>query len=383
MAREIYLDNNATTPVAPEVLEAMLPFLLEQYGNPSSLHRKGVEAERAVRASRAAIARFFGVGADEIVFTASGTEADNLAIKGVARAMKRRGNHIVTTRVEHPAVLESCRDLEAEGFDVTYLDIDDRGCVAPAAVEAAITENTVLVSIMHVNNELGTIFPIAEIAERVKRVRREILFHSDGVQGLGKLELRLDHVDLYSISGHKIHAPKGTGALVVRQGVNLKPVISGGGQEQKKRSGTENVAGIVALAKAIGLLADSLGEKLSYFAALKNKFVAGMKEVPGVRMNSPEDAVPTTVNVSFAGIPAEVMLHALEAQGIYVSAGAACSSKKTKRSHVLEAAHIPPDVIDSSLRFSFSRYTTLDQIDEALAAIREAVTNIRAVARRG
>jgi cysteine desulfurase len=372
MPREVYLDNNATTPVAPEVVEAMAPYWRERFGNPSSAHRKGVDAERAVRASRAAIARLLGVKESEVIFTSGGTEGDNLAVKGAARALRRRGRHIVTTKIEHPAVLESCRDLEAEGFRVTYLDVNAEGVVTPEAVEAALTPETILVSIMHVNNELGTILPIAEIAERVKRRNPEIVVHSDGVQAVGKMRVDLRGVDLYTISGHKIHAPKGTGALIVREGVRLVPLFSGGGQERGLRSGTENVAGIVALARALELMYEDLEQKLAHFQTLRERFLAGVLQLPGARLNSPPQSVPTTVNVSFPGLPAEVMLHALEEEGVFASTGAACASRKRRRSHVLEAMRLPPEIIDSSLRFSFSRYTTADDIEWAVRALHRA-----------
>ncbi len=376
MQPEVYLDNNATTPVAPEVLEAMAPYWREHFGNPSSAHRKGVEAERAVRASRATIARLLGVKESEVIFTSGGTEGDNLAIKGVARALHRRGNHIVTTKIEHPAVLESCRDLEAEGFRVTYLDVDAGGLLTPEAVEAALTPETILVSIMHVNNELGTILPISEIAERVKRRYPQIVFHSDGVQAVGKTWVDLRGIDLYTISGHKIHAPKGIGALIAREGVKMKPLLSGGGQERGWRSGTENVAGIVGLARALELMYEDLEGKLAYFRTLREHFLDGVRRIPGARINSPEQSVPTTVNVSFPGIPAEVLLHALEEEGVFASTGAACASRKRKRSHVLEAVGLPPEVSDSSLRFSFSRYTTREDIERALAALNRALERL-------
>lgn len=382
MTREIYLDNNATTPVAPEVFDAMRPYFCQKYGNPSSLHRKGIEAERAVRASRRTLARLFGLQEAEVIFTSGGTEGDNLAIKGTARALRRRGNHIITTQVEHPAVLESCRELEAEGFRVTYLSVNSEGRVEPDDVLRALTEETILVSIMHVNNELGTIFPVEEIAAQLKRQRPEIVFHSDGVQAVGKLTIRLDHIDLYTISGHKIHAPKGIGALLVRRETALRPVLTGGGQERGLRSGTENVPGIVGLARAVELAYEDFAATQARFVELRSRFLAGLSDIPGVRVNSPPRSVPTTVNVSFPGIPAEVMLHALEAEGVYVSTGAACSSRKGRRSHVLEASHLPPEVMDSSLRFSFSRYTTAEDIEAAVQVIRRVVPLFMGAARR-
>jgi len=384
MAREIYLDNNATTPVAPEVVEAMLPYLGDRYGNPSSPHRKGVEAERALRASRATLARILGVDESEIVFTACGTEGNNLAIRGVARALKREGNHIVTSQVEHPAVLETCRDLETEGFRVTYLGVSGAGTLAPEAVLAAITDETILVSLMQVNNETGVTFPVEEIARQVKQVNPRIVVHSDGVQAIGKLHPNLSDIDLYTLSGHKFHAPKGVGALVVRSGVRIKPVMTGGGQERGLRSGTENLAGIVGLAQALELAYADFEVKQKHFRDLRERFVAGLREMPTARLNSPVEAVPTTVSVAFTGLPGEVLLNALEADGVYVSAGSACASahkSHRRRSHVLEAMGLEPAVIDSTLRFSFSRYTTLEDIDEALRVLKHTVPMVQAVAR--
>jgi cysteine desulfurase len=302
----------------------------------------------------------------------------------VARALKREGNHIITTKVEHPAVLESCRDLESDGYIVTYLDVDGQGKLDVNAALQAITDQTILVSIMHVNNEAGTVYPIEEIARKVKQANPRIVFHSDGVQAIGKLRINLSDIDLYSISGHKFHAPKGVGALVVREGVRLKSLLTGGGHERGLRSGTENVPGIVGLAKAIELAYSDFEKKQEYFKALKERFVTGLQQIPGTRINSPSDGVPTTVSVGFAGAPAEVLLNALGDQGICVSAGSACSSRDPhgRRSHVLQAMGLEPRLIDSTLRFSFSRFTTLEEIDEALRVLREVIPMLQAVARR-
>lgn len=385
MTREIYLDNNATTPVAPEVLDAMLPYLRECYGNPSSAHRKGLEAERALRASRATVARALGVEESEIVFTACGTEGNNLALRGVARALRREGNHIITSQVEHPAVLETCRDLETDGFRVTYLSVTQTGALAPEAVLEAITDETILVSLMHVNNETGVIFPVEEMARQVKQANPRIVFHSDGVQAIGKLQPHLADIDLYSLSGHKFHAPKGVGALVVRRGARLKPVMTGGGQERGLRSGTENLAGIVGLARAMELAYTDFEAKQKHFQALRERFVTGLQELPNAHLNSPTESVPATVSVAFRGVPGEVLLNALEAEGVYVSAGSACASahkSHRRRSHVLTAMGLEPAVIDSTLRFSFSRYTTLEEIDEAVRVLKQTVPRLQAVARR-
>ncbi len=384
MTREIYLDNNATTPIAPEVVEAMIPYLREHYGNPSSRHRKGLEAERAVRQSRETIARLLGVNETEIIFTASGTEGDNIAIRGIARARQRQGRHIITSRVEHPAVLETCRDLEAEGFQVTYLPVARDGTLSPETVLHALTDETILVTLMHVNNETGAIFPIEEIARQVKRTNTRVVIHSDGVQAVGKLKPDLTDVDLYTVSGHKFHAPKGIGALVVRQGVHLKPIITGGGQERGLRSGTENVAGIVGLARAMELAYQDFDARRDQLLKLKERFLAGLEEIPDAHVNSPANSVPTTVSVAFAGAPSEVLLNALEAEGIYASAGSACASahkSHRRRSHVLQAMGLEPALIDTTIRFSFSRYTTMEDIDATLQALRRALPQIRAVAR--
>lgn len=281
-------------------------------------------------------------------------------------------------------MLETCRDLETDGYTVTYLDVDGQGKLDVTTVLHAITDQTILVSIMHVNNETGTVYPIEEIARRVKQTHSRIVFHSDGVQAMGKLRINLSDIDLYSISGHKFHAPKGVGALVVREGIRLKPLLTGGGHERGRRSGTENVPGIVGLAKALELAYSDFEKKQEHFKALKERFVTGLEHIPGTRINSPSDGVPTTVSVAFAGAPAEVLLNALGDQGICVSAGSACSSRDPhgRRSHVLQAMGLEPRLIDSTLRFSFSRFTTLEEIDEALRVLKEVIPMLQAVARR-
>ncbi|MBI2876237.1 MAG: cysteine desulfurase [Candidatus Tectomicrobia bacterium] len=379
--RELYLDNNATTPIAPEVREALLPFLDERYGNPSSLHRKGVEAERALKESRHKMAALLNVRDQEIIFTSGATESDNLALKGVARAYQRQGKHLVTTAAEHEAVLESCKALEEEGFEVTRLTPDGYGRVGVEQVISALRDDTVLVAVMHVNNELGTIYPIAEMARAVKRRNPKTLVFSDGAQAFGKLPVSLQQVDLYAISGHKIHAPKGVGALWVRNGVRLRPLLSGGGQERNLRPGTENVAGAVALAAAATLAYANLEGHRDHLRALKRRFLEGMAGLEPVRINSPEDGLETTANVAFPGVPAEVLLHALEARGVYVSTGSACSTRHKRHSHVLHALGLPEAVMNASLRFSFSRYNTLGGIDYALAVMHQVVPELRATVR--
>lgn len=382
--REIYLDNNSTTPLAPEVLEAMLPYFGEFFGNPSSLHKKGIEAERGIKQARQILADILHVKTSEVYFTSGATEADNLAIKGIAYARKKRGNHIITQKTEHEAVLESCRQLEKQGYEVTYLGVDEYGNVNEKDLIAAITDKTILVAIMHVNNEIGTIYPINEFARLCKKEKSDITFFSDGVQAFGKLEINLDNIDLYAISAHKVHGPKGMGALVVKEGKNLEPLISGGGQESNLRSGTENVAGIVGFGKAAELAYENLKNKQKHFSKLRERFLyllqnSNSRGLTSVAVNSPEDGIAATINVAFGGVPSEVLLHALEERGIYTSSGSACAGGKQSISYVLEAIRTPYEFINSSLRFGFSRYNTLDEIDFTCKVLKELVEKLREV----
>lgn len=391
MTREIYLDNNATTPLDPKVEEAMLPFAREFFGNPSSLHKKGLEAERGIKEARRVLADMLHVKTSEVFFTSGATEADNLAVLGTARAYKKRGNHIITQKTEHEAVLASCHALEKEGFDVTYLDVDKFGNVKAENLLDAISDKTTLISIMHVNNEIGTVYPINELARIAKRKKHDIIFFSDGVQALGKLEVDLSNIDLYAISAHKIHGPKGVGALIKKEATNLEPIIYGGGQESGLRGGTENVAGIVGMGKAVVLAYEDFAGKLGHFNDLREKFLFSIfpsgstTGIEGVQVNPPTpsggrwEGVPTIINVGFRGIPAEVLLHALEEEGIYASSGSACASNKNHVSHVLEAINVPSDYIKSSLRFGFSRFTTLEDIDFTCEVLKKKVNELRKV----
>ncbi|MEX0878039.1 MAG: cysteine desulfurase family protein [Candidatus Spechtbacterales bacterium] len=380
--REIYLDNSASTPVAPEVLEAMLPYLNEYYGNPSSRHKKGIETERAIKEGRQIVADALHVKSSEVFFTSGATEADNFAIKGAAHALKRHGMHIVTQKTEHEAVIESCHALEKDGFELTYLDTDEYGNINKEELVNAVREDTTLVAIMHVNNELGTVHPINEYAEAVKLKNPKTLFFSDGVQAVGKLDVDLENIDMYSFSGHKIHGPKGIGAIVVKEGVNIEPVLHGGGQERGLRSGTENVPGIVGLSEAVKISYENLEINSKKMKELQEEFIRTLKEVPDVRINSPKDGLLNIVNIAFKGIPSEILLHAIEERGIFASSGSACGAGKQEISHVLEAINIPYEYAVSSLRFSFSRYNTEEEIIYTCKTLKEIIPNLRNVVAR-
>jgi cysteine desulfurase len=375
----IYLDSAATTPVRREVLEAMWPLLSGQFGNPSSHHELGEAAARALADARASVARIFGCRASEVVFTSGGTEADNLAIKGIALATPR-GKHIVTSAVEHPAVLESCDYLaRIHGFEVTILGVDNTGRVDAAALADALRPDTTLVSIMYANNEVGTVQPIRELAA----LADGISFHTDAVQAAGWLDLSIDSlgVDAISISGHKLGAPKGIGALVVRGRIPLEPLVSGGGQERGKRSGTENVAGAVGLAVALELaVAEGLANR-DRVAALRDGFIAEvLATVPdAVLTGSPTDRLPASASFCFPGTSGESVLLGLEAKGIVCSSGSACASGSDEPSSVLVAMGIPPEIAQTAVRFTFSADTTADELREAARELRVAVGNVRSL----
>jgi cysteine desulfurase len=368
----IYLDHNATTPLEPQVLDAMLPWLKEGFGNPSSPYRLGREAKKALDAARETIAVVLGAARPEsICFTGSGSEADTLAIQGVARALRHRGNHIVTSAVEHSAVLKACRALEEEGFRVSSVMPDPQGMVQPDAVAAAIGDGTILVSVMHANNETGTINPIG----RIVRIARErgILFHTDAVQTFCKLPLDVQEldIDVLSLSAHKIGGPKGVGALYIRPGIPVKPLIFGGHQENGLRAGTENVAGIVGLAAAARLEADNRPSRTTRVQSLRDRLEQGLlAELPDVRLNGhPRERLPNTVNLSFPFVEAESLLLGLDLNGIAVSSGSACTSGTGEPSHVLLAMGIPHAVCRGALRFSLGHENTAEEIDRVLALL--------------
>ena len=372
--REIYLDNSATTAVRPEVAAVMQEVLCENYGNPSSLHRRGLLAERVKNEARRVLAEACGVKEKEIFFTSGGTEANNLAIKGAARRFKRRGRHLITTKIEHPSVLYTFRALEDEGFKVTYFDVDENGLVDAKAVAEAVTAETLLVSVMHVNNEVGSIMPVAEIGSLIKQKNPQTLFHVDAVQSFGKLPVQPQkwQADLMTISAHKIHGPKGSGALYRKEGLPLTPLLHGGDQEQGIRPGTENMAGIAGFAVAARLMLSQQAENYRYMGKLKEIFLTGLQErLPDMRING--DGAAHILNVTIPGIKGEVLVHALEEDGIYISTGSACHSHRADPSHVLLAMGRTPQEIEASLRISFSAAITMADVEYAVAKISEAV----------
>ena len=365
----IYLDYNATTPVDPRVLEAMLPYLREQFGNPSSSHAYGQAAHEAVDLARGQVAGLLGARPDEIVFTGGGSEADNLALKGIAEARRERGDHIITSQIEHPAVIQTCRYLERHGYRVTYLPVDRYGVVDPQDVERAITSSTILITIMHANNETGSIQPVADIG-RIARAH-DVLVHTDAAQSVGKIPAQVDelNVDLLTVAGHKLYAPKGVGALYVRHGVQLEPLIHGAGHESGRRAGTENVPYIASLGEACRIAGENLTEAAERLRGLRDRLYEGL--VAGgaqVRLNGhPIERLPNTLNVSFVGLDGEALLSAVPE--IAASTGSACHAGRTDPSGVLLAMGVQPDIALGAVRFSLGRWTTAEEIDRAAALI--------------
>ncbi len=382
---EIYLDNAATTQPVPEVVDAIAHALVADFGNPSSLHRKGVAAERLVTAAREAVARTLGVDPEEIVFTSGGTEANSLAIQGAAALA--RGRHLITTAVEHSSVQVPLRRLAERGFALTELPVDGSGRVSPAQVAQALRPDTVLVSVMAVNNELGTILPIEEIAGVIRRHRpagNRPLLHVDAVQGWGKIPLRPAAwgVDLMSLSGHKIHGPKGVGVLYVRRDTRLAPMLGGGEQERGVRPGTENVPGIAGIGAAARLLAPGVEDAAARVRMLSDRLREHIETIADARVNTPRDgAVPHLLSATFRGVRGEILLHRLEQDGVFVSTGSACHSHTLTPSHVLLAIGLEDEDARSTLRFSLSRFTTAEEIDAAAGALQRAVPELRALVR--
>ncbi|MDY4138153.1 MAG: cysteine desulfurase NifS [Eubacteriales bacterium] len=375
----IYLDNAATTAVSPEVLTAMLPYFTECYGNPSSIHSTGRDAHKAVDAARRQVAAAINADPAEIYFTAGGSESDNWAIKGTAFAKRDKGNHIITTAIEHHAVLHTCQWLEKQGFEVTYLPVDENGLVSVEDVEKAITDKTILISIMAANNEIGTIEPIAEIGALARS--RGILFHTDAVQAVGAipLDVKAMNIDMLSMSGHKFHGPKGIGALYIRKGVRLDTLIAGGAQERGKRAGTENLPGIVGIGKAIEIATRDMEANAARMTALRDKLIHGILEnIPDVRLNGhPTRRLPNNVNVSVRYIEGEALLLRLDLAGIAGSSGSACTSGSLDPSHVLLAIGLPHEIAHGSLRLTLGTDTTEADIDEVLDKLPGIVKNLR------
>jgi len=382
---EVYLDNSATTRVRKEVIEKMVEVLEKEYGNPSSLHLKGYQAEKLMKEARENVAKLINGDTEGIVFTSGGTESNNLALIGVAESLRKKGNHIISSTIEHPSVLNVLKYLEENGFEVTYLDVDKTGKVDIENLKRTITDKTILISIMAVNNEIGTIEPIQEIGEVAKE--RDIIFHVDAIQAVGKIniDVKKQNLDMVSLSSHKIHGPKGVGALYIDKSVKIRPIIFGGGQEKNLRSGTENMPGIVGVGVASKLAQENFHENASKLMSLKKRLYEGIvSEIKDVHLNGPkiEEGAPHILNISFAGIRGEVLLHALEERGIYVSTGSACSSKKKGQSHVLKAIGLKEDLIESAIRFSFGIFNAEEEIDYTISVLKEKVNFLRKYKRR-
>lgn len=383
---EIYLDNAATTRVYPEVAETVKRIMCEDYGNPSSMHTKGAEAERIIKKAAEDIAGILKVKPKEIYFTSGGTESNNWALIGCAEANKRRGKRIITTKLEHASVASPLAFLSEHGYEIVEIGADKNGIVKLDALADAINDETILVSVMTVNNEIGSVQPLAEISKIIKSKNPDAVFHTDAVQAFGKLKLNPKQigVDMLSVSGHKIHAPKGTGFLYVSEKTKLSPLIYGGGQQGGMRSGTDNVPGIAGLAQAAGIMYACLDENRQKMFALRDILTGGISKIEDVRINSPEDSLsaPHIVNAAFRGIRSEVLLHALEEKGIYVSAGSACSSHKKAVSRTLLEIGCTKAEAESSVRFSICESTTAEEIQAAIAALREIVPVLRRYIRR-
>ena len=377
----VYLDHNATTPVHPEVFEAMKPFFQNQFGNSSSIHWAGREVRKYVEEAREKVAELLHASPAEIIFTGCGTESDNMAIKGVAYSWREKGNHIITTQVEHHAVLHTCQFMEKMGYEVTYLPVDNYGLIDLELLRRSIRPQTILVSIMFANNETGTIFPIKEIGEITRA--KGVIFHTDAVQAVGKIPIDLQHlpVDILSLSGHKLNAPKGIGAQFIRRGLKLSPLIHGGGQEYGLRAGTENVPYIVGLGKACEIARRDFNQRINHLQNLRDRLEQGIKaRIPQVVLNGhPTQRLPNTLNMSFLDVEGESLLLNLDLEGIAVSSGSACTSGSVEPSHVLLAMGIPPEIAQSAIRFSLGWSNTEAEIDYVLEVLPRLVQRLRAI----
>lgn len=378
--RKVYADNAATTALDKRVLDAMMPYLTTVYGNPSSLYKIGNEAQSAVESSRAKIAELIGAKSpNEIYFTSGGSESDNWALKGVCHALKSQGkNHIITSKFEHHAILHTCKALEKEGFEVTYLDVYENGIVHPIDVENAINDTTAIVSIMYANNEIGTIQPIKEIGEICRK--HKVIFHTDAVQAMGNVPINVEeqNIDMLSLTGHKFHGPKGCGALYIRRGVRPQTLIEGGAQERNKRAGTENVAGIVGLVTALELAINSMEERTQRLTKMRNRLIDGLLKIERSRLNGDRDKrLAGNLNMCFEGIEGESLLLMLDLKGISASSGSACTSGSLDPSHVLLSIGLPHEIAHGSMRLSFSDDNTEEDIDYILKTVPEIVDYLR------
>ncbi len=379
---EAYFDNAATTAVFPEVRELMVKILEEDYGNPSSLHMKGVQAEKYIKEATKRVAREIKCQEKEIVFTSGGTEANNLALTGTALAHRRAGKHIITTNIEHASVTATLDFLKSEGFEITQIGVDETGRINLDEFKNSLREDTILVSTMFVNNEIGTIEPIEEISRIIKAYNPNIIYHVDAVQAFGKLRFSPKSlgVDLMSFSGHKIHGPKGSGALYIKDKTLIRPIIYGGGQQRAVRSGTENVPAIAGMGLATELMYRDHDSRIQFIRNIRDSFIEKVTELDNVFSNSGD--APHIASISFVGVRSEVMLHALEDREIYVSSGSACSSNKPHVSNVLKAIGLPQDKLEATLRFSFCEYNTMEQVDYAVGVIAELLPMLRRYTRK-
>lgn len=378
-AKRIYVDHSATTPMRREVLEAMLPYFAEDFGNASTVYAEGREAKKAVNTAREQVAKAIGAEESEVFFTGSGTEADNWAIRGAAMANKAKGNHIITSAVEHHAVLHTCMELEKVGFEVTYLPVDEFGMVSADAVKAALTDKTILITIMAANNEIGTIMPIAQIGKVAKEAG--VLFHTDAVQAIGMMDIDVNemNIDMLSLTGHKFYGPKGTGALYVRKGTKISPFITGGAQERNRRAGTENVPGIVGLGKAVELATADIESHTQRLAAMRDRFIDRvLSEIPYTRLNGHRTKrMASNANISFEFIEGESLLLMLDMKGISASSGSACTSGSLDPSHVLLAIGLKHEVAHGSLRVTFGDSNTDDDVDRIVDELKVIVARLR------
>ncbi|MBU5427285.1 cysteine desulfurase [Tissierella pigra] len=383
----IYLDNCATTRLRKEVVEIMQRSMIEDFGNPSSLHRLGMKSEQKIKSAREHIANFLNVDKNEIYFTSGGTESNNISIQSITNKLKKRGNHIITTKIEHPSVLNIMKNYEQQGFNVTYLNVDIQGYISLEELKDNIRNDTILVSIMHVNNEIGSVQPVSKIKDIIKKINPNTLFHVDGIQGFGKVELDLKkwEIDCYSFSGHKIHGPKGIGGLFIDKKHSLLPLVFGGNQERGLRSGTENLTGIIGFGEAVRVMNESHKIESNYVIELKEYFARKIEtEIPYIKFNTSLDknSSPYIINISFKHVRGEILLHYLENKEIYVSTTSACSSKGTEKSHVLKSIGLGNEEIEGSIRFCFSYENTIEDLDYTVKVLKESVEDIRQITMR-
>ncbi len=387
MNGEIYLDNGATTKPYDEVVDEMIEMLNTYYGNPSSLHTKGIEAENAINHTRKVIAGALEVRIDEIFFTSGGTEANNIAVQGCALANRKKGNHIIVSSIEHPSILNTYKHLEQDGYSVSYIDVDDKGIIDLNHFEREVRKETILVSIMHVNNEVGSIQPIASVKKVLQAKGCDAIYHVDAIQSFGKVYLNPKQIgiDVLTLSAHKLHGPKGVGAIYVKKGTHIRPIIFGGSQELDIRSGTENVAGIVGFGKAVEITFRNFEQNICKMRSLRDMLKKGIiQEIEDIIIHSAhdEESAPHILNISFVGIKAEVLLHALEANNIFVSTGSACSSNKPSPSHVLKAMKVSKVCIEGAIRFSVSTFNTPAEITYCIEQVAANVKQLRKYMRR-